>query len=47
MHWSMRQENSGHAAAFAAEGRKIGVHVPNNVERKTLEAASRSHSCAA
>lgn len=24
----------GHAAAFAAEGRKIGVHVPNNVEGK-------------
>jgi fatty aldehyde decarbonylase len=24
----------GHAAAFAAEGRRIGVHVPNNVEAK-------------
>jgi fatty aldehyde decarbonylase len=24
----------GHAAAFAAEGRKLGVHVPNNVDAK-------------
>src|ERR1700691_5653004 len=24
----------GHAAAFAAEGRRIGVHVTNNVEAK-------------
>jgi rubrerythrin len=31
----------GHAAAFAAEGRKIGVDVPNNVDGKALEAAPR------
>src|SRR5438874_12388751 len=34
MHWSMRRVNGGHAAAFAAEGRKIGVHVANNVDAK-------------
>src|SRR5712692_5163419 len=28
------QNERGHAAAFAAEGRKIGVHVANNVEAK-------------
>jgi fatty aldehyde decarbonylase len=28
------QVESGHAAAFAAEGRKIGVDVPNNVDAK-------------
>jgi rubrerythrin len=28
------QGERGHAAAFAAEGRKIGVHVPNNVDAK-------------
>ncbi len=28
------QGEKGHAAAFAAEGRRIGVHVPNNVNAK-------------
>src|SRR4029077_12401711 len=28
------QGEQGHAAAFAAEGRKIGVHVSNNVDAK-------------
>src|ERR1700677_4035381 len=28
------QGERGHAAAFAAEGRKIGVDVPNNVDAK-------------
>jgi rubrerythrin len=35
------QGERGHAAAFAAEGRKIGVEVPNNVDA-ALEAAPRS-----
>ena len=32
----------GHAAAFAAEGRKIGVDVVQQRRRKVLETASRS-----
>jgi len=32
--WSMLRVNAGHAARFAAEGRKIGIDVPNNVNAK-------------
>ena len=34
MPWSMPKGERGHAAAFAAEGRKIGVDVSNNVDAK-------------
>jgi len=34
MHWEHAEGERGHAAAFAAEGRKIGVDVSNNVDAK-------------